>query len=468
MRAVLALALATLSLAACGSSTTTPLGCPESPCVVTIAGYVAADDDVLYIGSRDGSGVAALSRAGARTLLPLVRADGEPLSRVPGMDLAFAVPGAGKNVTVSWIGHARPSSPAGALEPLDLGDRTLTLTGTPGPDRLAAEVTGRLVVDAGDGNDVLVLAGATVEVIAGAGNDAVAVRDRGAGHVVDGGPGRDRLAVGGSSVTLLGGEGDDCLVPLGTVTRVEGGGGEDRSPLDAGAAVERGGLAGSSEGFVWCGPLAAVSADADAEVWPDEDARAIEAGLLASIVARRDADPSCPDGTWRPAPARVTGFAARRLQGVARAHAASVDGYPGPQSDAWAGGAFVPGHLIPDGRNAHQDRDGEWYDQRALRAGDPVTLAEGGVAEAVQRCPRTDARCSGDAAAVLDRVLSSFLASADHCNLLMGKDDPTTGVVLAVGVHRQDRGAVGPPLHPPGCLSVGLVVDDRGGPPPRP
>jgi hypothetical protein len=460
----LALALVTLvHLGACGDPETTP-GCPASPCAIHIEGYEPEEEDVISVGSRAGTGVAAVLRGTDRLILPLRTADGEPLARAPDLDLAFAIPGAGKNVTVSWLGRAHPAGRPDGIEPLDLGARRLTISGTPGPDRLAADVSGTLVVEAGAGNDVLVLAAASVEVSAGEGHDAVTVRDRGAFHVVDGGPGRDRLVAGGASVTLVGGDGEDCLLPLAADAPllVDGGAGDDRSPRALGGAVERGGLAGTSEAFVWCGPLAAPSPDDDAVVWPDPQARAIEDGVLAAIVSRRSVDPSCRDGTWRPAPARVEGFAARRLKGVARAHAASVNGYPGPQSNAWAGGAFVAGHLIPDGSQAHVDRDGDWYDQRALRAGDPVTLADGGVAEATQRCPVSDPRCTDGAAGVIERVVQEFLESPRHCDLLMGRAESATGVVIAVGAHRQDRSLTGAELEPPGWFVDVLVEDDLG------
>jgi hypothetical protein len=442
------LGLAALA-AACQGQVVVPTECPDADGRFEIVGWEPADGDVLSIGSQDGAGVAAVQRfvgdTSARLLFPLRFArDGTSVGHTPDRDLVFCVPDRRVNLTVNWLGQRRPGRPD-SLDPLAAGDHDVTLIGTAGPDRIGADTTGRLLIQGGAGNDVIVAAGKTVVIDAGGGHDAVTVRDRGAGHQVRGGDGRDRLVVGGMDVDVDGGGDDDCvlLAAAGSVDGIPG----DPS--------------GTAAGFTWCGPVAAPDPGSDPVIWPDGDARELESRVLAAIIDRRSTRPTCRDGTWNPAPARTSGFAARRLQGVARAHASASDGYPGPQSDAWAGGDFVAGRVVANGAEAHQDQDGDFYDQRAMRAGDPVQLAGGLVSEAVQRCPATDPRCAGvDAAA--DRIVSSFMNSPGHCDTLMGRDEPPTGMIIAVGVHRQDRSVTGAALDPPGWFVDVLVEDDLG------
>jgi len=341
-----ALAVSGVLLAACGDDASkVPFTCTatDHPPELSLVGYVPRPLDTLSLGVVDGRLAAWVLRFSDEDGRPLAEAvaevvavatpDGEPIAAPIEAAWTFRIPEDASRTLVTRIvgrdtGVFTGTERAGPL--LTLGEAAfpagLCALGTDHDDWLELRADGRIAIDAGDGQDALLVAGGEVRVDGGAGNDTIELfaRDGEGPWVIRGGPGRDRIVGHVDGADLLGEGDDDCVVPVGHEVALDLGG-QDL------AAVYR-----------WCGPLAGVDEDA---AW-DPTARAIEAALLDEIDAARRVGIECRSGHFGPAPVPAHGGEDfEKLRWAARLHVRDMGGYPPPTSPRFAGDVFVIGNV---------------------------------------------------------------------------------------------------------------------------
>lgn len=206
--------------------------------------------DVVYGSSGDDS----ISIAGGANVELYLYGGNDSVVAEEKTDKAYVEAGDGDDLIT--IGGASVTVSAGAgADQVSLSGASVNAYGEAGNDSIA--IFGDYAyVDGGEGNDSISVGGTNATVIGGKGNDSIQVTGNNAN--VDGGDGNDTVSVGGANSSVYGGAGNDSILAAGANAYIEAGDGNDIISIGASDAVVNAG-AGADSVVIAAGKKASIT-----------------------------------------------------------------------------------------------------------------------------------------------------------------------------------------------------------------